>query len=95
MMQNDIHFSNPDKDVRTTGFFIDELGNKRDLTELCLRKLVLGDNSADGSSVKVIKGTAGDFDGNVWPLKKETRAEKSVERYRNVLSGLIARSAKK
>lgn len=94
-MQTDIHFSNPNKDERTTGFFIDALGNKRDLMELCPRKLVLGGDFVDGSSVKVIKGMNADFDGNVWPLKKETRADKSVARYRNVMCGLIARTAKK
>ncbi|ANZ48100.1 hypothetical protein ASESINO_87 [Erwinia phage vB_EamM_Asesino] len=77
------------------GFYRDKDGNFRDLRELHMRELVLGGDFVDGESVKVIKGPGGDYDGISIPLRKPSRAEKSVSKYRNVMNGLIARASKK
>lgn len=78
------------------GMYRDNHGNLHDLRELSLDDELYNPNQiADHPAVTLLKGLGGDYDGVSIPLRKPSRAEKSVSKYRNVMNGLIARASKK
>lgn len=78
------------------GMYRDNHGNLRDLRELSLDDELYNPHQiANHPAVQLIKGLDADYDGISIPMRKPSRAEKSVSNYRNVMNGLIARASKK